>query len=257
MVDNNDNLLREVEEELRRERLEKLWKQYGNYVIGAAALIVIVVLGYKYLEKVRLEAAEAAGAQYAAAMTLKSEGKKDEAAKAFETLGQEGPGGYGALAQLQLAGLLNEQGKKAEALAAYEVLAKDSSADSLLSGFAALQAASLRLGEADWTEMQNRLNDLATDDSPWRYNARELLGLAAFRAGKTDEARKILGPLLADEKTPQGVIDRAQIVMGQIVAADLAKQATVSGSETPKAAVDASTTSAPSGDAAATSEKKE
>ena len=254
MADSNDNLLREVEEELRRERLEKLWKQYGNYVIAAAALIVVVVLGYKYLEQVRQEAAEAAGAQYAAAMILKSDGKKEEAAKAFETLAKEGPSGYQALARLQLAGLLNEQGKPAEALAVYELLAKDGSADSLLRGFAALQAASLRVGEADWTEMENRLNDLAADDSPWRYNARELLGLAAFKAGKHDEARKILEPLLADEKTPQGVVDRVQVVMGQIVATELAKQAAVSASDSPKAAADASTKVAPSGDAAAASE---
>lgn len=257
MVDNNDNLLREVEEELRRERMEKLWKQYGNYVIAAAALIVIVVLGYKYLEKVRLEAAEAAGAQYAAAMTLHSDGKEDEATKAFETLAKEGPAGYRALAQLQLAGLLNEHGKKDEALATYEGLAKNSSADKLLSGYAALQAASLRLADADWTEMQNRLNDLSADGSAWRYNARELLGLAAFKAGKTDEARKILEPLLADQSTPQGVVDRAQIVMGQIVAAKLAKEAAASGSQTPKAAANADTTTAPGGDAAAAGEKKE
>ena len=257
MVDNNDNLFREVEEELRRERMEKLWKRYGNYVIAAAALIVITVLGYKYLEKVRLEAAEAAGAQYAAAMTLKSDGKKEEATKAFETLANEGPAGYGALAQLQLAGLLNEQGKKAEALATYDALAKNSDADTLLSGYGALQAASLRLADADWTEMQNRLNDLSADISPWRYNARELLGLAAFKADKPDEARKILEPLLADQRTPQGVIDRAQVVMGQIVAAKLAKQAGASGPETPKAAASANTTPAPSGDAAAASEKKE
>ncbi len=257
MADNNDNLLREVEEELRRERLEKLWRQYGNYVIGAAALIVIVVFGYKYLERVRLQAAEVAGAEYAAAMLLKSDGKNEDAAKAFEKLVTEGPTGYRALAQLQLAGLLNEQGKKGEALATYEALAKDRSADALLSGFAALQAASLRLSDADWTEMENRLNDLAADDSPWRYNARELLGLAAFKAGKPDEARKIIEPLLADRKTPQGVIDRAQIVMGQIVATDLAKQAAVSGPDTPKAAANERTTSTPSRDAAAASEKKE
>lgn len=257
MVDNNDNLFREVEEELRRERMEKLWKQYGNYVIAAAALIVIIVLGYKYLEKVRLEAAEAAGAQYAAAMTLHSDGKEEEATKAFETLTKEGPVGYGALAQLQLASLLNEQGKKAEALAAYDALAKNSDADTLLSGYGALQAASLRLADADWTEMQNRLNDLSADIGPWRYNARELLGLAAFKAGKPDEARKILEPLLADRNTPQGVIERAQVVMGQIVAAKLAKQAAASGSETPKAAASANATPAPSGDAAAASEKKE
>jgi len=254
MVDNNDNLLREVDAELRRERMEKLWRQYGNYVIATAALIVVLVLGYKYLEQVRLEAAEAAGAKYAAAMSLKSDGKQDEAAKAFEALAKDGPIGYRTLAQLQLAGLLNEQGKKAEALATYTALSEDGTADSLLSGFAKLQAASLRLGEADWTEMENRLNDLAADDSPWRYNARELLGLAAFKAGNPDEARKILEPLLADEKTPQGVVDRAQIVMGQIVAKDLAKQAAVSGSETPNTAVD---TSRPSGGAPNASEKKE
>jgi hypothetical protein len=83
------------------------------------------------------------------------------------------------------------------------------------------------------------------------------LGLAAFKAGKPDEARKILEPLLADRDTPQGVIDRAQVVMGQIVAAKLAKQAAASGSETPKAAASANATPAPSGDAAAASENKE
>jgi len=257
MADNNDNLIREVEEELRRERLEKLWKQYGNYVIAAAALIVIVVLGYKYLEKVAFEAAQNAGAQYAAAMTLKADGKKEEASKAFKALIEDGPAGYRALAQLQLAGLLNEQGKVEAALATYEKLAKDSTADSLLSGFAALQAASLRLADADWTEMQNRLNDLSADDSAWRFNARELLGLAAFKAGKPDEARKILEPLLADRGTPQGVVDRVQVVMGQIVAAKLAKEAAANGAQLPKAAADARSATAPGGEADTTSEKKE
>ena len=47
----------------------------------------------------------------------------------------------------------------------------------------------LRLDSANWTDMQNRLNDLAADGNAWRFSARELLGLAAQKAGKTEEAR--------------------------------------------------------------------
>ena len=95
----------------------------------------------------------------------------------------------------------------------------------MLRDFARLQAAGLRVGEADFTEMENRLTPLMADESPWRYSARELLGLAAFKAGKTTEARTILTPLLVDQATPQSITERAQIVMAEIAAGEIAKKA--------------------------------
>ena len=65
------------------------------------------------------------------------------------------------------------------AAAAFEAIAKESGLDPLLADYAQLQAAMLRLDSASWTEMQNRLNDLAAESNPWRFSARELLGLAA------------------------------------------------------------------------------
>jgi hypothetical protein len=225
MANQDDGFLRELEEELRRERLEKIWKQYGTYIIAAAALIVFGVLGYKYLENRRIVAAQSTGARYESAMELAAAGKEGSAAKELEILAAEGTGGYPALAQLQLAGALLKEGKKAEALAAYEKLAGQSGADALLRDYAALQAAAVRLGEADFTEMQNRLNPLMGDESPWRYSARELLGLSAFKAGKADEARTVLTALLVDQNTPQSIIERAQIILAEIAAADIAKKA--------------------------------
>jgi hypothetical protein len=174
------------------------------------------------------------------------------AAKEFETIAADGAGGYPALARLQLAGALLKQGKKAEALATYEALANESGADAMLRDYAALQAAAVRLGEADFTEMQNRLNPLMGDESPWRYNARELLGLAAFKAGNSGEARTILTPLLVDQKTPQTIIERAQIVLAEIAGGEIAKKA---GNEPQKPAATAAE-SAPSG-AAPSGTKKE
>ncbi len=225
MAHQDDGFLREVEEELRRERLEKIWRQYGTYILIAAALIVFGVLGYKYWENARIVAAQTMGGRYEGALHLMSEGKEGSAAMEFETLAQEGAGGYAALARLQLAGALLKEGKKSEALAAYEALASDPTADEMLKSYGALQAAALRLGDADFTEMQNRLNPLMGDESPWHFSARELMGLAAFKAGKSDEARTLLTPLLVDQKTPQSINDRVQIILAEIATAEIGKKA--------------------------------
>lgn len=223
MVDKNDSLLREVDEELRREQLEKLWQKYGTYAFLVAALIVFGVGGTKWLEARRLDTAQKAGAAYQAAVTSLTAGKAEDAIKALTTLSSEGPAGYAQLAELQLAGAAVKSGNTAEALKLYEGIAKDRASDGLIQGFAQLQAASLRLADADFTEMQNRLNDLIATDSPWRANARELLGLAAMKAGKTDEARKSFEQIMGERNAPQSLIERTRTLMSSLVAADMGK----------------------------------
>ena len=226
MANNDDSLLREVEEELRRERMEQLWKQYGTYFVIAALAVVVVVAGWKYYQSQQISAAYTAGAAYEKASSLADDSKSDEARKAFEDLVKSAPSGYAALARLKLAGLENAAGEKAKALAQYEALAASNDADPLLRSFAKLQAAALKIGDADFTEVENRLNDLTADTSPWRANARELVALAAFRAGKKDVARKTLEQLLADRNAPSDVRERAQVIMAQIIAEELAAKGT-------------------------------
>ena len=251
MANQDDSFMRELEEELRRERIEKIWKEYGTYILAGAVVIVVGVLGYKYVEHSRIVSAQTQGARYEGALTLAQEGKDGSAAKEFETITTEGSG-YASLARLQLAGSLLKQGKKAEALAAYEALANESGADPLLREFAALQAAAVRLGEADFTEMQNRLTPLMGDAQPWRYSARELLGLAAFKAGNEGEARLILTPLLVDRSTPQSILERAQIVLAEIAAGEIARKA---GNEVPAPAATAAE-GTPAADAPAKTKKE-
>ncbi|HWK40266.1 MAG TPA: tetratricopeptide repeat protein [Hyphomicrobium sp.] len=256
MSQQDDGLLREVEEELRRERLEKIWKDYGTFVIAAAVAVVLGVMGYKYWESHRIAAAYESGSRYEEALNLLAEKKTGSADVEFEKLSKDGPAGYRALSLLQLAGSQSKEGKKAEALATYDSLANDNSADTLLRSFARLQAAGLRLGEADFTEMENRLTPLMGDDDPWRFSARELLGLAAYKAGKLTDARAALTPLFVEQEAPQSITERAQIIMAEIAARELAERSaeapagTATESTTPAPAA----TTAPSGDATAAPE---
>jgi hypothetical protein len=223
MADNNDALFREVEEELRREQFQKLWERYGTYILAAAALIVVSVGGVKYWESHKLSRSQATGAEYEAALSLATAGKPEESAKALEQIAANGPAGYAALADLSLAGAKLKAGKRDEALAIFDKLGSQSGIDPILSNFAKLQAASLQLGQADFTDIKNRLTPLMADDVSWRYIARELLGTAAVKAGKLDEARTTLAPLLVDPQVPQDAVERVRRIMSTIALTELEK----------------------------------
>ena len=222
MVDQRDSLAREIDEELRREQMLKLWERYGIHLIAAAVLVIAGIGGYKYYEHRRAMAAEAAGASLILATREAGQNKKAEAQKTLEGLAATAPAGYAVIARLRLAAAERDTGKTAEAAAAFEAIAKESSVDPLLSDYALLQAAMLRLDGASWTDMQNRLNGLAADGNAWRFSARELLGLAAQKAGKTDEARAEFTRLLSDRGTPPGIAERARIMLAMLTEAELA-----------------------------------
>ena len=225
MADNNDSLLREVDEELRREQLAKLWDRYGTYVLALAVALVAFVGGFKVWEARQLEAAQTGGKKYNEARALLTSGKTDDALKAFDDLVATGHNGYAALALLQKAGAELKSDKPKEALAIFEKAEQQASSDPILKGFIKLQIASLKLGEADFTEIQNRLTELASEANPWRHSARELIGLAAMKAGKTDEASKSFEAILADRAAPRSIADRARVMMGSMTSAAMSKSA--------------------------------
>ncbi len=224
MVDLNDSFRREVEEELRRDRMVAVWKQYGTYIIAAVAAVLFSFAGYKFWQSSRLTAAQQAGASYTEASRLIKEGKIEEGLKAFEVISKTAPGGYAGLTQLQIAGAQREAGKTDDAIKTYELLSTATSADPILRDYATLQIAALQSGKADFTVIKNRLNGLLVADNAYRYSARELVGLAAFQAGNMTEARKAFDTLMLDVSTPPGMARRTRMMLARISAAEIASK---------------------------------
>jgi hypothetical protein len=221
MADENDILIKEVNDELQRERMQKLWEQYRTYVFAGAAAIIIGVGGVKFLENRRQVAAEQAGAAYVSAVSQLRDNKRDDAQKAFDSVASGHPG-LGALAKLRLAATDVTANKIKEALATYDSLAADRSIDPMLSDFARLQSAMLTIDTASWTDTQNRLTPLNSETNVWRHAARELIGLSAQKAGQTKDARAIFEQLIGDSTTPAVIGERAKMVMAIITEAELA-----------------------------------
>lgn len=264
MVDRTDTFLREVDEELRREQLQKLWERYGMLVVGAAVLLLAAVGGYKWWESRRIAANEAAGARFEAASKLIADGKTEDGLKELGAIAQSGSAGYRTLARLQAAGASVKDGKSAQAIADLDALAKDAGIDPTFRDLAALQAAMLRVDGADWTEMENRLTPLMGEKAPWRSLAREALGLAAYKAGKLAEARKLFEEIVGDPSKPPTVGERAMLMLALLTDAEGSSAPAPAGvpvkvEEAPKAVPgkgDAPAAKGPAGKAPAKGEKK-
>jgi hypothetical protein len=217
----DDAFDKEVDEELQRERLQQIWHQYSGYILAGMAALILCVGAYKLIEHRRQAASEAAGARYVSAINELTGGKIEDGSRSLAALAK-GSGGFATIAKLRIAAAEAAAGKTADALAKYDALSNDKSLGWLLSGFARLQTAMLSLDTASWDDMRGRLAELVSDKSPWRYNAQELLGMAALKAGKTEEARAQFERLASDQGVPTGIAGRARIVMGSIVASEMA-----------------------------------
>jgi len=197
-------LFREVEEDLRAEQMHRLWKQYSSYVIGAAALVVVVVAGFQGWTAWQASVRAAEAERYFTAVAVEG---GDQAA--LVALGQDGRTGYAGLARLQHANALAAAGDTAGAIGAYDSLSSDGSAPKPVRDLAAMLAALRAIDVEDAATLRGRLAPLSADESPWRFMALEVLGTLNIRAGDTVTARQIFSTLAGEREAPPGVRARA------------------------------------------------
>lgn len=198
----------EVEEEERARRWRELARKYLPWVLGAVAILAVAIGGwYGWRAHQRAEVSKASES-YAQALTDLREGRTAAAQTALETVSKSGAGGYRSLALQTRAGILLEQGKTQEAVALLDEAAQATKSP-LLADAAALKAAFLVIDTAPYADAEKRLTPLTEEDRPFRFTAREALGLAKIMAGRTKEAREDFTVLASSLDAPDGVKQRA------------------------------------------------
>jgi hypothetical protein len=212
------DIFQEVDEEVRREQLKKLWDRYGNLLIALCVLIVAGVgswQGYNYWQAKK---AGETGAAFEQAAVLAESGKHKEAEAAFAKIAADGTAGYRVLARLREAAELASTDKSA-AINAYDALAADKSVGQPMQDLAAVRAGYLLVDTAPYSQMLTRLEPLTASDRTFRDSARELLALSAWKAGDATAARKWTDMMMADPATPAGTRSRAEI-LSELIAAN-------------------------------------
>ena len=202
-------LFDEVDEDVRRDQLKKLWEQYSIYIVAVALLIIASVGGWRGYQYLEAKKAAEAGAAFDKASELSEANKHAEAEAAFTELAARAPSGYRMLARLRAAAEAGSRDPQAAAKL-YDDIAADRSVSAPEQDLARVRAAGLLLETSTYPNMLQRLEPATAPGATFRHTARELLALSAWRANDTAAARQWLDLIANDGETPASLRSRAE-----------------------------------------------
>ena len=203
------DIFKEVDEDLRRDNLAKLWKKYGFQLMGLAAAVVLGVAGVQGWQAYDLDQRSKLSDRYGAAHELAQSGETAAGLDAMIDLSEASGDSYAGLAAFEEARLRVESGDTGGAIAVWDRIAEGSGLGPGFKEAATLFSILHQIDSGDPAALRTRLQPLAADSQPFRSTARELLALIALGEGDTAAARDLYTKISDDREAPAGLRQRA------------------------------------------------
>lgn len=200
------DFLREIEEDIREERILILWRKYGNYLIGLALAIVIGTAGYTFWNYVKHKRQLESYASFTRAVRLMDHGKKEEALQSFQELVARG-GGYGKLSQLY------EGALQANPEDTYKKIAEQNASDPALGNLPKVLSAARGMDKPD---VLSSLESLTAPHNAWAPLALELLAFADLKKGDQVKAAENYIKILNESYATLNERSRAGLMLSQM-----------------------------------------
>ena len=203
------DIFKEVDEDLRRDNLEKLWKKYSYQIMGLAAAVVLGVAGVQGWQAYDLDQRGKLSDRYGVALELAQGGETAAGLDAMIDLSEASDDSYAGLAAFEEARLRVESGDTGGAIALWDRIAEGSGLGPGFKEAATLFSILHQIDSGDPAALRARLQPLAADRQPFRSSARELLALIALGEGDTAAARDLYTKISDDREAPAGLRQRA------------------------------------------------
>ena len=200
--DDQETFLREVDEELRRERVNSFLGRYRWHLVGGV-LLVLAAIGAFIWWQGRQEAARGAEGEALLEALQKAElGNRTAAAAKAAEIVDSNADGYRVAALFVRASNEVEAGNGAAAIATLRSISGD---ESLAEPYR--QAALVRQTILEYDRLQpqvviQRLGPLARPGQAWFGTAGELVAMAHLRLRQTDRAGQLFAAIGRDETVP-------------------------------------------------------
>jgi hypothetical protein len=204
------DIFSEIDEDIRKDRAQRIWKRFGKYVIGGAVLLVLGVGGWRVYEGYAESRSAAAGDRFLDAVTLVEEDPQS-GIDALDAIAADSPSGYGALSRFRAASTL--------AIAQFRELTSDTSLDPLVRDVASIRLGYLLLDHGSAADIEGLLLELSDQTHPFSHSAREIRAFAAMKAGNREQALGLFLELVSDFNSPESVRSRARVAL-DVLASD-------------------------------------
>lgn len=211
----SDNFLREIDEEVRRDKAADLWKKYGNVIIALLVLLVAAVGGWRFWQYQQERAAQAVSERLETALKASRESRGEDAEKVLAELATQGGEGYRLVARFRLAAEAARR-EPADGARALDALANDATIEPVFRDLARIRSSLLKVDAAPYAEIRSALEPLAGSGGIWRHTAREIIGLSALKAQNLEDAGRWFDQIAVDTQAPQGLRQRVDLYLALV-----------------------------------------
>lgn len=215
MSDNQDDLMaKEVDDDLRREALNKFWQRYGTYMIAGAFVIIVIVAGNSIWEN-RVTAAKQKKSDIFNAANEKASqapgGDLTLTVKAWQDAVENLDGSYEILSEFRLAAAKLEAGDIEGALEDYDTLSRRGSIDEFIRDLARMIGALIVADEiGQFEDALSRLSLVRDSKRPLSFSAREFEAFLLLKLDRLEEAHGQFESLSLNTLAPQTIQNRAR-----------------------------------------------
>ena len=204
----SEEFIKEVDEEIKEEKLEKLWKKLAPYVISLALGIVIFTSVSVWWNSYLTKKKQNLGDDFTAAVQLIEENDFDAAIIALDKVIESSSDGYITLAKLKKASLLIEQNNIKKGLELYidlEKTAADSAFRDMATLFYVLNA--MDVESSDF--LLKKIERLTVDNNPWSSTALELKAFLFLKNNNNEKSIEAFEKITKKINVPSDLKGRA------------------------------------------------
>lgn len=209
-----DALLREVDEAVRADTFEGVFKQYGTPIIGGVVLLLTAFGGYLWWSNSQQADREVVSEQLTRGVD-QVEGNAD-ASDALSSVEADGGPAQQAAALMLRAAAAQRRGDTKTAIELLDRVAANGDAPKALRDAATVRSVAAGFDTMDPARVVERLAPLAKPGGDWFGSAGEMTAFAYLEQGKPELAGPILVQIAKDDSLPETLRQRARQMAGTL-----------------------------------------
>ena len=200
------DILRQVDEELRQDRLINFWRRYRVYLIVGLILLIGSVLGYQINKSVNQSFYEDEVEKYISSSDLVDFNQTIENLSKIESSNQLL---ISDIAQIKIAAILMENGKIQESKNTLLEIINEGKTDTILTDLAIYFYLMSSLNDMPIDEINKYLTNNKLENSSFKYLFKETIAIKNLLVGNIELSKEKFDELINDINTPRDIVIRS------------------------------------------------